>query len=106
MLLEFSQKIRGCLMSGPLIIGALWVVAAAITAMLPMRRQMVPGLALLIAAPGLLIWIGLTHGWLWLAVGTFALVSMFRRPLNYFTRKALGLSLPDLPPELRREPKP
>ena len=97
-------------MSLALIIGALWVVAAAITALLPMRRQMVPGLALLIAAPFLLIWIGWTHGWLWLAVGTFALLSMFRRPLNYFTRKALGLPLPDLPPELRPklnlEPKP
>ena len=97
-------------MSLALIIGALWVVAAAITALLPMRRQMVPGLALLIAAPFLLIWIGWTHGLLWLAVGTFALLSMFRRPLNYFTRKALGLPLPDLPPELRPklnlEPKP
>jgi hypothetical protein len=26
---------------------------------------------------------------------------MFRRPLNYLTRKALGLPLPDLPPELQ-----
>ena len=90
-------------MSLALITGALWVVAAAITALLPMRRQMVPGLSLLIAAPVLLIWIGWIHGWLWVAAGTFALLSMFRRPLNYFTRKALGLPLPDLPPELRRD---
>ncbi len=88
-------------MSLPLIIGALWVIAAAITAMLPMRAQMVPGLSLLVAAPFLLIWIGWVHGWLWVAIGGFALGSMFRRPLNYFARKALGLPLPDLPPELR-----
>ena len=90
-------------MSWSLIFGALWVVAAAITSFLPMRRQMVPGLSLLIAAPFLLFWIGWTHGWLWLAAGTFALLSMFRRPLNYFTRKALGLPVPQLPPELRRD---
>ncbi|MCF8485639.1 MAG: DUF2484 family protein [Rhodobacteraceae bacterium] len=82
-------------MSLPLIIGALWVVAAAITAMLPMRTQMVPGITLLIAAPVLLVWIGLTHGWLWLAFGTFALVSMFRNPLLYFIRRALGYPSPD-----------
>ncbi len=35
----------------PLILGALWVIAAAITGMLPMRAQMIPGLTLLAAAP-------------------------------------------------------
>ncbi len=93
-------------MSLPLIVGALWVIAVAITAMLPMRRQFIPGLPLLIAVPFLLIWIGWTHGWLWVAVGTFAFVSMFRRPLNYFIRKALSLPLPELPPELRPKSKP
>ena len=77
-------------MSAPLILGCLWVLAAAITAMLPMRRQMVPGLALLAAAPVLLVWIGWVHGWLWLAFGLFAFVSMFRRPLRYLTLRALG----------------
>ena len=77
-------------MSLPLILGCLWVLAAAATAMLPMRRQMVPGLALLIVAPGLLVWIGLVHGWLWLAIGLFAFLSMFRNPLLYFLRRALG----------------
>lgn len=91
----------------PLILGALWVIAAAITAMLPMRAQMVPGLSLLAAAPMLLVWIGLTQGVLWVLIGTFALLSMFRRPLNYFARKALGLKLPPLPPELQpRVPPP
>lgn len=77
-------------MSAPLVLGCLWVLAAAATAMLPMRRQMVPGLALLAAAPVLLVWIGLVHGWLWLAVGLFAFLSMFRNPLLYVLRRALG----------------
>jgi hypothetical protein len=97
-------------MSWSLVVGALWVIAVAITSLLPMRRQMMPGLSLLTAAPILLAWIGYTHGWLWVAVGTCAFVSMFRRPLIYFARRALGLPLPELPPELRPqmpvEPKP
>jgi hypothetical protein len=93
-------------MSPPLILGALWVIAGAITATLPMRLQRYPGIPLLIAAAILLIWIGMEHGFLWVAAGLFAFLSMFRRPLNYFIRWALGLKLPDLPPELRRNPTP
>lgn len=88
-------------MSTPLILGCLWVLAATVTAMLPMRRQMVPGLALLAAAPVLLLWIGWVHGWLWLAVGLFAFLSMFRNPLLYFLRRALGRPAP-LPKELEK----
>lgn len=74
----------------PLVLGGLWVLAATATALLPMRRQMVPGLALLVVAPVLLVWIALVHGWLWAAFGLFAFVSMFRRPLRYFALRALG----------------
>lgn len=88
-------------MSTPLILGSLWVIAAAFTAMLPMRRQMLPGLALLGAAPVLLIWIAAVHGRVWLAIGLFALVSMFRRPLLYFLRRALGRPAPP-PGELEK----
>ena len=88
-------------MSAPLILGCLWVLAAAVTAMLPMRRQMVPGLVLLIAAPVLLVWIGRVHGWAWLAAGLFAFVSMFRNPLLYFLRRATGRPAP-LPKELEK----
>ena len=77
-------------MSGALIAGCFWVIAASVTAMLPMRRQMVPGLGLLLAAPLLLIWVGVRHGWLWAAMGLLAFVSMFRRPLAYFARKAMS----------------
>jgi hypothetical protein len=88
-------------MSLPLILGCVWIIAAAVVAMLPMRRQMVPGMALLVAAPVLLVWIGYVHGWLWLAFGLFAFVSMFRNPLLYFLRRALGRPAP-LPKELEK----
>lgn len=78
-------------MSLPLILGALWVIAAAITAMLPMQKQYVPGVCLLICAPPLIGWIGWEHGLVWLVFALFALLSMFRRPLLYFARRALGL---------------
>ena len=37
-------------MSLPLILGCVWIIVAALTAMLPMRLQKFPGLPLLIAA--------------------------------------------------------
>ena len=86
-------------MSLPLLMGCLWVIAATITALLPMKKQMVPGMTLLVLAPVLLLWIGLAHGWLWVALGLFAFGSMFRRPLLYFARRALGLPV-ELPPGL------
>ena len=88
------------MLSTPLILGCLWVIAVAATAMLPLRLQRYPGLPLLLAAPVLLVWIGRVHGWMWLAVGLFAFLSMFRRPLNYLARRALGLPV-ELPVELR-----
>lgn len=91
-------------MSAPLILGCLWVIASAIVALLPMRRQMLPGTVLLIAAPLLLLWIGLTHGLGWTAFGLFAFLSMFRRPLTHFVRRALGLPT-FLPPELAPQPR-
>jgi hypothetical protein len=82
-----------------LVAGCLWVVASAVTAMLPMRWQMAPGIVLLVAAPVLILWIGASHGWVWAAFGLFAFVSMFRNPLRYFALRALGRPAP-LPPEL------
>ena len=89
------------MLSTPLVSGCLWIIAASVTAMLPLRLQRYPGFPLLIAAPVLLVWIGEVHGWPWLAAGLFAFLSMFRRPLNYLGRKALGLPA-ELPVELRR----
>ena len=77
-------------MSGPAFAACLWVIAAAATALLPMRAQMLPGLALLIAAPGLVVWIGAVHGWLWTVPAVLAFVSMFRRPLAYLLHRLTG----------------
>lgn len=74
-------------MSAALITAMLWVLAATATALLPMRLQYKPGLALLLAAPVLLIWVGVTHSaWLTIAA-TFGFLSMFRNPLLYIYRR-------------------
>ena len=81
-------------MSLSLIAACVWALAATITAFLPMRLQFPPGLVLLILAPVLLIWVGIDHG-LWPALAAAAgFVSMFRRPLWYFGRRALGRPVP------------
>ena len=77
-----------------------WVFAATAVAMLPMRHQYVPGIALLIAAPLLILWIGLSVTWWAGVLALAAFVSMFRNPLRYFWAKARGQN-PQLPPELR-----
>lgn len=86
-------------MSGALIAAIAWALGATVTAFLPMRAQMVPGIALLVAAPVLIVWIGVAHGWIWAVGGLLAFLSMFRNPLIYFARRALGRPAP-LPPDL------
>ncbi len=78
-------------MSAPLVLGALWVIAGALTAMLPPSRQTIPGAALMILAPVLLALIAYTHGLLWFAFGVFAFCSMFREPLYQTARRLFGL---------------
>jgi Protein of unknown function (DUF2484) len=87
-------------MSWALIWACIWVLAAAVTALLPMKRQMLPGVTLLVLAPVLIVWIGWQHGWAWAAFGVFAFVSMFRNPLIYFAKKAMGKPV-ELPKELQ-----
>jgi hypothetical protein len=77
-----------------------WVFAATAVAMLPMRLQFLPGIALLIAAPLLILWIGMALTWWAGVLALAAFVSMFRNPLRYFWAMARGLN-PQLPPELR-----
>lgn len=70
--------------------GCIWVVCATIVAFLPMRYQYLPGAILLVVAPFIIGWMAWNHGW-WIAlIGVFALVSMFRRPLYYYYRRARG----------------
>lgn len=68
-----------------------WVFASTAVAMLPMRLQYVPGVALLIAAPGVIGFLGFQHGWLAAVGAVAAFVSMFRNPLRFFWRKWRGL---------------
>lgn len=77
-----------------------WVFAATIVAMLPMRHQYIPGVGLLIAAPLLILWVGVGVAWWAGALALAAFVSMFRNPLRYFLAKARGQN-PQLPPEFR-----
>ncbi len=77
-------------MSLSLLLACLWALAAGITGMLPMRYQYPPGLALLIVAPVLLAFIGYQHGLWYLLPALAGVVSMYRRPLGFFIRRAIG----------------
>ncbi|MEQ8293686.1 MAG: DUF2484 family protein [Roseovarius sp.] len=72
------------------LLACLWVVAAALVAMLPMRWQFAPGLALLLGAPVLIWCLAVAYGWPAALVAVLAVLSMFRRPLQYYARRALG----------------
>ena len=60
-----------------------WVFAAVGVAMLPLRRQYLPGLALLLLAPVLIGAVALQVGWVYALLALAAVVSMFRNPLRY-----------------------
>lgn len=85
-------------MSLSLIFGCLWVLAAAVVAMLPMRRQYVPGVGLLLAAPVLIGVIWFEHGTLFGGLALFAFLSMMRNPLRYLWKRAKG-EKPEIPKE-------
>jgi hypothetical protein len=69
-----------------LILACLWVLAAAIVALLPMRFQYVPGLDAPdpVGSAGRLV--GVEVGWIWVVLVLFAVLSMFRRPLMALVR--------------------
>lgn len=69
-----------------LILACIWVLAAAIVALLPMRLQYAPGLTLLILAIPLGVFVGVQVGWVWVAAVMFAVLSMYRRPLMALVR--------------------
>lgn len=67
-----------------------WVFASALVAMLPMRWQYVPGVALLLAAPVLIFLIAQALG-AWVAIAALAAFgSMYRNPLRYFWKRLTG----------------
>jgi hypothetical protein len=73
-----------------LLLALIWGLAATGVAFLPWRAQFPPGIALLIAAPPLIAFLGYQHGALAAIAGLAAFVSMFRNPLVYFWRKYTG----------------
>lgn len=77
-------------MSMSLTLACLWVLAAAITAMLPMRFQYAPGLTLLILSVPLTAYVAWQHGVILVLLVVFAVVSMFRRPLLFLGRRAVS----------------
>lgn len=77
-------------MTPSLILAALWVIAATVTAFLPMRWQYGPGVVLLVMAPVLIVWLGVDLGWLVAGLAVLAFVSMFRNPLRYLLARARG----------------
>ena len=78
-------------MTTSVILAVAWVFASTFVAFLPMRLQYVPGVALLIAAPFLMVYIGIQHGIIAGLAALAAFISMFRNPLRYFWRKWRGL---------------
>lgn len=73
-----------------------WVFASAGVAMLPVRRQYFPALALLLAAPVLIIMAGMQYGWVYALLGFAAFISMFRNPLRYIAARLRG-EHPEIP---------
>ena len=75
-------------MTPVLVLACLWVLAAATVAMLPMRYQYAPGLALMIAAPVLVFFLIRDFGIVAGVLATLAFLSMFRNPLRYYLKRA------------------
>lgn len=74
----------------------IWVFASVAVAMLPIRHQYFPGIALLLAAPVLIFLIGKQMGWIYALLALAAFVSMFRNPLRFIYAKLCGQN-PELP---------
>ncbi|SFJ17963.1 DUF2484 family protein [Celeribacter neptunius] len=71
----------------PLVALAIWALATMALAPLPIRYQILPGLALLLALPVILIWVGRSYGPWPVLVGCVAAVSLFRKPLGALWRR-------------------
>ncbi|WP_101067947.1 DUF2484 family protein [Roseovarius salinarum] len=72
------------------VLACLWVLAGVGVAMLPVRWQIAPGLALLAAAPVLVWRLGHEAGMLAAALAALAVLSMFRKPLRHGLKRAVA----------------
>ncbi|WP_417247010.1 DUF2484 family protein [Celeribacter sp.] len=70
------------IIDNPLTALAIWALATMALAPLPLRYQILPGVALLLVLPVLLVWVGLTYGVWPVLIGLAAAVSLFRKPLG------------------------
>jgi ACR3 family arsenite efflux pump ArsB len=76
----------------PLTALAIWALATMALAPLPLRYQILPGVALLLVLPVLpvlLVWVGLTYGVWPVLIGLAAAVSLFRKPLGVLWRRLM-----------------
>lgn len=79
-----------------IILCSLWVLTSTLVAFLPMERQYIPGLSLLFAAPVLIYAVYVQFGPLPFFAALLAFLSMFRNPLVFLVRRAMGKKV-DLP---------
>lgn len=73
-----------------LILTIFWILTVTALSFLPMRRQYVPGICLLLFSPVLIWMLATDFGWIAVGLFLFALVSMFRNPLRYFAKRLLN----------------
>lgn len=64
-----------------LLISVIWVLASAAVAMMPVHRQIIPGVALMAAGPVLVVTIALQVGVMGGVFAVWAYFSMYHRPL-------------------------
>ncbi|WP_417254722.1 DUF2484 family protein [Celeribacter sp.] len=77
------------IIDNPLTALAIWALATMALAPLPLRYQILPGVALLLVLPVLLVWVGLTYGVWPVLIGLAAAVSLFRKPLGVLWRRLM-----------------
>lgn len=85
-------------MTPSLIALCLLLLAATSLAVLPVRRQIVPGIVLGVVAIGVLIWVGVENGWLWTLAALAAFASLGRNGVKQIPALIRGEKL-EIPEE-------
>ncbi|ETX28211.1 DUF2484 family protein [Roseivivax isoporae] len=80
-------------MTGAALAACFWGLAATVTACMPLRRQPVPGIMLLLVAPLVIVSLGIAHGWLVALAACGAVLSMFWNPLRQLLARPAGRRL-------------